>query len=188
MSHKTKAKPLTVTDLARKLRRDRTTLNRRIIAAEMQPAEVAPDGTSLYMLEDVRRMLETVPVRRVVPPEVHALKEQRLQQQIRKDRIANDLKEGLLMRRAEWAAACAVGGTRWNGFVARYRSEFPAHHAKAADSLPEQRAVVDMAIGELSAFLIPMLDVGKAPRKAVEEAAAMLQARLAEMPIENPAP
>ncbi|NBW14013.1 MAG: hypothetical protein EBR82_39045 [Caulobacteraceae bacterium] len=149
------------------------------------PCAVEKNGRRLYDPAVVRQAIEA---KRAQKGEVSALKEQRLQQQIRKDRIANDLKEGLLMRRAEWAAACAVGGTRWNGFVARYRSEFPAHHAKAADSLPEQRAVVDMAIAELSAFLIPMLDVGKAPRKAVEEAVSMLQARLAEMPIENPSP
>jgi hypothetical protein len=173
--------PKTITAIAAQIGMSRPALSGLVSTLKI-PAASEEKGRRLY---DPALVQRTIAAKREEKASLSALKDQRLQEQIRKDRIANDLKERLLMSRAEWAACCAVGGTRWNGFVARYRSEFPAHHAKAADSLPEQRAVVDMAIAELSAFLIPMLDIGKAPRKAVEEAVTKLQARLAEMPEES---
>lgn len=110
---------------------DRRTLNKIIVANELQP--VGQEGTAkLYRLEDVQAALAKKPDK--------SLKDEKLSEEIRKLRLRNDKEEGKLVPKS----AVVETVLAWEGEQApiieqKLEREYPASVAPTPDDVPRVR-------------------------------------------------
>jgi hypothetical protein len=175
--------PKNISQLASLLRVHRETIKRSIERHDIKPVGEDNRGFPTYDVESVRG---SVTERKAAVVEAGSLKDRKLSEQVRKLQLENDKRAGLLMPRSEWASTCAVAAVRWRGFEIRYKNEWPPLHAKAGESVSDQRKVVETAIEELSASLRPLMDFSAAPTASLREALDIIAAELAKRP-EEPA-